>query len=125
MLKKYHKIQLNNTPDLLSSTLTHLPGDSGINRLFEPPYREMFQLEYLYASPHCRTYPAFMEIIKLIENFNAETIDIQSKRRSFANTTLKILCMRFMYREMLTIAVMDQNQIARSDYASKLKNWYF
>ena len=60
----------------------------------------------------------------MLENFNAETVTVDPFKAKDRNQ-LKILCMRFIYREMLTIAVMDKNQILQNDYATKLKKWYY
>jgi hypothetical protein len=84
----------------------------------------MFELAYLYSSPLCSSYPAFTEVIKMLENFNADTIAIEHFQPRTQNP-LKILCMRFIYREMLSIAVMDKKEILHNDYAAKLKNWYY
>jgi len=44
----------------------------------------------------------------MLENFNADTVTVDPFKAKDRNQ-LKILCMRFIYREMLTIAVMDKN----------------
>lgn len=49
-----------------------------------------------------------------------------SDKKQFNNehNRLTISFMRFMYREMLGIAVMEERELRENDFATKLKQWY-
>lgn len=60
MLKRINKLPNNSNSSISYSTHQYFYQQKDIDKLFQPPYRELFQLDYLYSSPLYQTYPAFI-----------------------------------------------------------------
>lgn len=121
----------HNQPSLkkvIDSTSTH---DKSSDRqlLFQNEPREFFQLSYLYHSPHYNEDPSYTELVKLISNYNDETIELQKQqslvKQGNSFNRVKLTCMRLIYKELLSIAVMEKWEVKKGDLAGKLKNWYY
>ncbi len=51
-------------------------------------------------------------------------MDVEQGLSRPACDMIRLATIRFLYREMLTVSVMDKREIEKNDYAGKLKDWY-
>lgn len=89
-------------------------------QLFGPPYSECFELEYLRHSPHMQSSQAYRELVTLLQHYNEDTTAGLNP-----NNRVQAACMRLIFREMLSMAVMEERELRENDLAGKLQKWYY
>lgn len=96
--------------------------------MFAVGKRELYELDYLYQSEHFGNCSAYRELIELLEQYNESAEEFNEKNTLVDNdpsyNPVKLACLKLIYKEMLIMAGMKDDEMKHNNLASKIRDWF-